>query len=71
MIAGLVDGEPADAYDELQDLRYVDALALLLKKLMDAVKERVVFLEKELDCMLDSFLENLPSLWIMCLKQCA
>ena len=60
-----------DAYDELQDLRYLDALALLLKKLTDAVKERVVFLEKELDCMLDSFLKNLPSLWNMCLKQCA
>ena len=30
-----------------------------------------VFMEKELDMMLDLFLENLPNLWNKCLKHCA
>lgn len=59
------------AYDELQDLRYIDALHLILKMLVDVIKERMIFMEKELDEMLDSFLEDLPILWHKCLKQCA
>lgn len=58
------------AYDELQDLRYIDALHLILKMLVEVIKERMIFMEKELDKMLDSFLENLPILWHKCLKQC-
>lgn len=58
------------AYDELQDLRYIDALHLILKMLVDVIKKRTIFMEKELDDMLNSFLENLPILWHKCLKQC-
>ena len=59
------------AYDELQDLRYLDALVLLLKELVATVKRKTIFMEKELDRILDLFLENLPRLWNKCLKQCA
>ena len=58
------------AYDELQELCYIDALHLILKMLVEVIKERMIFMEKELDKMLDSFLENLPILWHKCLKQC-
>ena len=58
------------AYDELQDLRYIDALHLILKMLIEVIEERMIFMEKELDKMLDSFLENLTILWHKCLKQC-
>ena len=57
-------------YDELQDLRYIDALHLILKMLVEVIKERMIFMEKELDKMLDSFLENLLIIWHKCLKQC-
>ena len=50
------------AYDELQDLCYIDALHLILKMLIEVIEERMIFMEKELDKMLDSFLENLPIL---------
>ena len=59
-----------DAYDELQDLHYSSALILILKELIDAVKKRMLFMEKELDSMLEAFIENLPHLWNACLKQC-
>lgn len=59
------------SYDELQDLRYMDALLLILKKFIDRIKERILFMEKELDEMLNSFLEKLPLLWHNCLKHCA
>ena len=57
--------------DELQDLQYMDALIMVLKKLVSMITEKWLFLEKELEAMLDSFLENLPDLWHNCLKQCA
>ena len=59
------------SYDELQDLHYMEALLLVLKTFVDQIKERILFMEKELDKMLDSFLKNLPNLWHNCLKQCA
>ena len=59
------------SYDELQDLHYMEALLLILKKFINQIKERILFMEKELDKMLDSFLEKLPNLWHNCLKQCA
>ena len=59
------------SYDELQDLRYMDALLLILKTFIDRIKERMLFMEKELDEMLNSFLEKLPLLWHNCLKHCA
>ena len=44
---------------------------LLLKELIATVKEKTIFMEKELDRILDLFLENLPNLWNKCLKRCA
>ena len=57
--------------DELQDLQYMDALIMVLKKLVSMITEKWLFLEKELNAMLDSFLENLPNVWHTCLNQCA
>ncbi len=57
--------------DELQDLQYMEALIMVLKKLVSMITEKWLFLENELDAMLDSFLENLPDLWHKCLKRCA
>ena len=57
--------------DELQDLQYMDALIMVLKKLVSRITEKWLFIEKELIAMLDSFLENLPDLWQSCLKRCA
>ena len=57
--------------DELQDLQYMDALIMVLKKLVSMITEKWLFLEKELNAMLDSFLENLPDLWHKCLNRCA
>ncbi len=57
--------------DELQDLQYMDALIMVLKKLVSMITEKWLFIEKELIAMLDSFLENLPDLWQSCLKRCA
>ena len=59
------------SYDELQDLQYMDALIMVLKKLVSMIIEKWLFLENELNAMLDSFLENLPDLWQSCLKRCA
>ena len=53
--------------DELQDLQYIDALIMVLKKLVSMITEKWIPLEKELNAMLDSFLENLPDLWHNCL----
>lgn len=49
----------------------MDAVIMVLKKLISMITEKWPFLEKELGTMLDSFLENLPDLWHNCLKQCA
>lgn len=57
--------------DELQDLQYMDALIMVLKKLVSMITEKWLFLEKELNAMLDSFLEKLPKLWYRCLERCA
>lgn len=57
--------------DELQDLQYIDALIMVLKKLVSMITEKWLFLEKELNAMLDSFLENLPKLWHRRLELCA
>ena len=57
--------------DKLQDLQYMDALVMVLKKLVSMITEKWLFLENELNAMLDSFLENLPDLWQSCLKRCA
>ena len=43
--------------DELQYLQYMDTLIMVLKKLVSMITEKWLFLEKELNAMLDSFLE--------------
>jgi hypothetical protein len=45
----------------------MDALIMVLKKLVSMITEKWISLEKELNAMLDSFLENLPDLWHNCL----
>ena len=57
--------------DELQDLQYMDAMVMVLKKLVSMITENWLFLENELNAMLDSFLENLPNVWHNCLNRCA
>ena len=57
--------------DELQDLQYMDALVMVLKKLVSMITEKWLFLENELNAMLDSFLQNLPNVWHNCLNRCA
>lgn len=57
--------------DELQDIRYFDALILLLKMLFDYAKGRTFFMDNELDYLLDIFIEKLPDFWSICLKRCA
>ena len=57
--------------DELEDLRYMDALRLILSLLIDQVKELALFDEKKLSALLDKFIDELPILWSGCLKQCA
>jgi len=57
--------------DELEDLRYMDALRIILSLLIDQVKELAFFDEKKLFALLDKFIDELPILWSRCLKQCA
>lgn len=57
--------------DELQDIRYFDALIILLKMLFDYAKGRTLFMDNELDYLLDIFIEKLPDFWSICLKRCA
>ena len=57
--------------DELEDLRYLDALAVLLNLLMDCDQEAEILDEKQINQLLDLFVAKLPALWEKCLKQCA
>ena len=49
--------------DELEDLRYLDALASLLSLLMDCAKEAEILDEEQVNQLLDLFVEKLPNLW--------
>jgi hypothetical protein len=49
----------------------MDALVMVLKKLVSMITEKWHFLENELNAMLDSFLKNLPNVWHNCLNRCA
>lgn len=49
--------------DELEDLRYLDALALLLNLLMDCAKEAEILDEQQLNQLLELFLAKLPDFW--------
>lgn len=57
--------------DDLEDLRYLDALAMLLKLLIDCARDAEILDEEQLNQLLDMFLAKLPYLWQRCLKQCA
>ena len=57
--------------DELENLRYLDALVLLLNLLMDCARKAEILDEKQINQLLDLFLAKLPNLWGKCLKQCA
>ena len=57
--------------EELQDMQYIDALALLLKELVIGIQKEILFDDKELNKLLNDFIEQLPTMWSRCLKQCA
>lgn len=57
--------------DELEDLRYLDALSLLLELLINCAKEANILDEKQLKKLLNLFLAKLPDFWGRCLIQCA
>lgn len=57
--------------DELEDLRYLDGLSLLLELLMKCAKEANILDEKQINQLLNLFLAKLPDLWEKCLKRCA
>lgn len=48
----------------------MDDLLLILKKIIDKIKKRMLFIGKELDEMLEYLLDKLPILWHNYLKQC-
>lgn len=55
--------------DELEDLRYLDALSLLMEVLMNCAKEANILDEKQISQLLNLFLAKLPDLWEKCLKR--
>ena len=55
--------------NELQDLKYMDALIVVLKKLVSMITEKWLPLENDLNAMLDSFFENLSNVWQSCLNR--
>lgn len=57
--------------DELEELRYLDALAALLSLLMDCAKEAEILDDEQINQPLNLFVAKLPDLWVKCLKQCA
>ena len=57
--------------DELEDLRYLDALSLLLELLINCTKEANILDEKQLKELLNLFLAKLPDFLGRCLIQCA
>ena len=54
--------------DELQDLQYMDALIVVLKKFVSMITENWLPLENELNAMLDPLFENLSNVWQSCLN---
>ena len=59
------------AIDELEDLRYLDALTMLLKLLMDCAKDAAILDEEQLNQLLNLYLAKLSVLRQKCLRQCA
>ena len=59
------------AIDELEDLRYLDALTMLLKLLMDCAKDAAILDEEQLNQLLNLYLAKLSVLRQRCLRQCA
>lgn len=54
--------------DELEDLRYLDALSLLLELLINCAKEANILDETQLKKLLNLFLAKLSDFWGRCLK---
>lgn len=57
--------------DELEDIRYMEALQMIMNLFVDQLKGLALFDEKRLDVILDKFLSDLPNMWNMCLKRCS
>ncbi len=57
--------------DELPDIRYMEALRLILSKFAELIQEKTVLEEKEVLELLDIFFAELPLLWRQTLQQCA
>ena len=47
----------------------MDALIVVLKKLVSMITEKWLPLENDLNAMLDSFFENLSNVWQSCLNR--
>ena len=57
--------------DELPDLQFLDALHLLLLQFAELVQKNCLLSEQAVQLMLDSFLQELPSLWAESLPKCS
>ena len=57
--------------DELPDIRYMEALRLILSKFAELIKEKTVLEEKEVLELLDIFFAELVLLWRQALQQSA
>lgn len=57
--------------DELPDIRYMEALRLILSKFAELIKEKTVLEEKEVLELLDIFFAELALLWRQALQQSA
>ena len=67
----LLQKENGKTVAEFKSILWKNDYERINRLFVDQIKERILFMEKELDKMLDSFLKNLPNLWHNCLKQCA
>ena len=57
--------------DELPDLQFLDALHLVLLQFAELVQKNCLLSEQAVQLMLDSFLQELPSLWAESLPKCS
>ena len=57
--------------DELPDIRYMEALRLILSEFAELIQEKTVLEEKEVLELLNIFFAELPLLWRQTLQQCA
>jgi len=57
--------------DELPDLQFLDALHLVLLQFAELVQKNCLLSEQTIQLILDSFLQELPSLWAESLPKCS